>query len=116
MSQDEQPQPYQRNALLPAFIALAMLIVCVAFVGTFWVTVFHYIIATLALIVAWFAVQARHWWWVPVFIAIAVLWNPVYPFGFSDFFWIIARSIAGSAFLISGVLIKQPRNPLPINS
>ena len=109
MNQKQQTPSYQRNALLPGFIALAVLIVGVAFVGTDWFTVFCYIIAILALIVAWFAVQARHWWWVPVLLAIAVLWNPVYPFGFSGIFWILAQPIAGSVFLIAGALIKQPR-------
>ena len=42
-------------------------------------------------------------------LAIAVLWNPVYPFGFSGIFWILAQPIAGSVFLIAGALIKQPR-------
>ena len=109
MSQNQQPSSYQRNALLPGFIALAILIVAVAFIGTDWFTVFRFIIAILALIVAWFAVQARHWWWVPVFVAIAVLWNPVYPFNFSGIFWILAQPIAGSVFLIAGALIKKPR-------
>ena len=107
MSQKHQPPSYQRSALLPAFIALATLIIGVAFVGTDWFTVFRFVVATLALIVAWFAVQARQWWWVPVFGAIAVLWNPVYPFDFSGIFWILAQPIAGSVFLIAGVLIKQ---------
>ncbi|KAB1641425.1 DUF6804 family protein [Gulosibacter chungangensis] len=109
MNQKQQTPSYQRNALLPGFIALAVLIVGVAFVGTDWFTVFRCIIAILALIVTWFAVQARHWWWVPVLLAIAVLWNPVYPFGFSGIFWILAQPIAGSVFLIAGALIKQPR-------
>ena len=109
MSHKQQPPSYQRNALLPGFIALALLIVAVAFIGTDWFTVFRFIIAILALIVAWFAVQARHWWWVPVFVAIAVLWNPVYPFNFSGIFWILAQPIAGSVFLIAGALIKKPR-------
>ena len=52
MSQKQQPPSYQRNALLPGFIALAILIVAVAFIGTDWFTVFRFIIAILALIVA----------------------------------------------------------------
>lgn len=115
MSQKQQPQAYQRNALLPGFIALAILIVAVAFIGTDWFSIFRFIVAILALIVAWFAVQARHWWWVPVFVAIAVLWNPVYPFNFSGIFWILAQPLAGSTFLIAGALIRLPRNPSPKN-
>ncbi len=109
MTQKQQAPSYQRNALLPGFIALATLIVAVAFVGSDWFTVFRFVVSILALIVAWFAVQARHWWWVPVFVAIAVLWNPVYPFPFSGIFWILAQPIAGSTFLLAGILIRKPR-------
>ncbi len=113
MSQKQQPSSFQRNALLPGFIALAILILAAAFIGTDWFTVFRYITAILALIVTWFAVQARQWWWVLVFVAVAVLWNPVYPFSFSGIVWILAQPIAGSVFLIAGVLIRQPRTPSP---
>lgn len=109
MTQRQQAPSYQRNALLPGFIALATLIVAVAFVGSDWFTVFRFVVSILALIVAWFAVQARHWWWVPVFVAIAVLWNPVCPFPFSGIFWILAQPIAGSTFLLAGILIRKPR-------
>ena len=63
----------------------------------------------LAVIVLWFAVQARQWWWVPVFAAIAVIWNPVFPFPFSGPVWIAAQPAAAIVFLVAGATIKTPR-------
>lgn len=115
MNQKQQTSSVQRNALLPGFIALATLIVGTAFAGTDSFIIFRFIISILALVVAWFATRARHWWWLPVFVAIAVLWNPAYPFGFNGVFWVLAQPIAGSLFLIAGALITQSRVPALTN-
>lgn len=100
---------YQRNALAPSILAAAVL-----FSGPFllsvWPVVLLYAVSILALIVLWFAVQARQWWWIPVMAAIAVLWNPVFPFPFSGPGWLIAQPIAAVVFLVAGVMIKSPRN------
>ena len=78
----EQSQ-YQRNALAPAILAAAACLAGIALVGHEYYQVVRYIIAILAVIIGWFALQARQWWWVPVMLAIAILWNPLYPFEFS---------------------------------
>lgn len=109
MSKASNISPYQRNALLPGLIAAATLMLAAAFVGTSWFTIIQFIVTILALIVAWFSVQARHWWWVPVFVAIAVLWNPAYPFPFNGIIWTLAQPVAASTFIIAGALIKKPR-------
>ncbi|RGE21464.1 DUF6804 family protein [Leucobacter sp. wl10] len=100
---------YQRNALLPGLIAAAILMLAAALVGTAWFTIVQFLVAILALIVTWFAVQARQWWWLPVFIAIAVLWNPVLPLPFSGLIWMIAQPLAATVFLVAGALIRQRR-------
>ena len=103
------PSTYQRNALAPAMIAAAMLFVAPALLGGAWSAVVLFVVSILALIVAWFAVQARQWWWAPVFVAIAVVWNPVLPFAFEGPVWTAAQPVAAVVFLVAGALIKVVR-------
>lgn len=99
---------YQRNALAPSILAAAVL-----FSGPFllsvWPVALLYAVSILALIIAWFAAQARQWWWIPVFVVIAVLWNPVFPFPFSGPLWLIAQPAAGVVFIAAGALMRTPR-------
>lgn len=103
------PAPFQRNALAPGLIAAAMLFVAPLLMGGDWFLLVRFVTAILALIVAWFAVRARQWWWVPVFAAIAVIWNPVFPFPFSGPVWTAAQPAAAVVFLVAGALIKVTR-------
>ena len=66
------PSTYQRNALAPSLIAAATLFVSPALLGGPWNTVVLFLVSILALIVGWFGIQAKQWWWAPVFVAIAV--------------------------------------------
>ncbi len=74
-----------------------------------WSLAVLFVTAILAVIVGWFAIQARQWWWAPVFAAIAVLWNPVFPFPFTGPIWIAAQPGAAIAFLVAGALIRIER-------
>ncbi|WP_429977585.1 DUF6804 family protein [Microbacterium sp. NRRL B-14842] len=74
------PSTYQRNALAPSLVAAAILFLAPALFQANWAPLVLFIASIFGLIVGWFALQARHWWWIPVFLAIAVLWNPVMPF------------------------------------
>ena len=100
---------YQRNALAPGILGAVVLLFAPFAVDTEWFTLVQYLVAILAAIVAWFALQARHWWWLVVFVPIVVLWNPVWPFDFSGQLWLAAQFIAAAAFLLAGVLIRSPR-------
>lgn len=100
--------PFQRNALAPGLLAAAVLFaspLLIAWIGT----AFLFIVAILALIVAWFAFQARQWWWTIVFVAIAVVWNPIVTFAFSGPWWYAANIVAAIAFITAGALIKNER-------
>lgn len=108
MSAADAP-PSQRNALAPGLIAAAALFVAPALIGGEWFTAVLFIVAILAAIVAWFAIQARQWWWAPVFAAIAVIWNPVLPFSFTGPLWTAAQPAAAVVFLVAGALIKVAR-------
>ena len=101
--------PVQRNALAPGLIAALALLVGAAVMDGGGFTIVRFLVSTLALIVAWFAIQARHWWWVPVFVAIAVVWNPIMPLPFEGQWWQGAQFAAALAFIVAGVLIKVPR-------
>lgn len=103
------PKSVQRNALAPGLLATLVLLIGIAAIGGGAFTIVQFIVAILALIVASFAVQARHWWWVPVFVAVAVVWNPVLPLDLPEQWWIGAHYLAVLAFVLAGLLIKIPR-------
>lgn len=103
------PSTYQRNALAPSLVAAAILFLAPVLFQANWAPLVLFIASIFGLIVAWFALQARHWWWIPVFLAIAVLWNPVMPFPFSGVVWTTAQHIAAVVFLAAGATIKVIR-------
>ncbi|TPW76619.1 hypothetical protein FJ657_09440 [Schumannella soli] len=87
-------------------IAALVLIAGSLLVGTDGFTWIRYAAAILALIVGWFALQAKHWWWIPVMLAIAVIWNPVYPFAFTGQLWMGAQYLAAIVFIAAGLTIR----------
>ncbi|MEW2012755.1 MULTISPECIES: DUF6804 family protein [Microbacterium] len=103
------PSTYQRNALAPALIAAAVLFLAPTLQDSDWFAIVRFVVAILAAIAAWFAFQARQWWWIPVLATIVVLWNPILPFPFSGPVWSAAQPVAAVAFLIAGSLIKVRR-------
>jgi hypothetical protein len=99
----------QRNALAPGLLAAIALFVSPLFTEGLGATIVLFVVAILALIVAWFAWQARQWWWTVVFVAVAVVWNPIFPFGFTGPVWIAAQIVAAVTFIAAGALIKNER-------
>lgn len=99
----------QRNALAPGLLAAIALFLSPLFPEGIGATIILFLIAIFALIVAWFAWQARQWWWTVVFVAIAVIWNPVFPFGFAGPIWTGAQFVAALLFIAAGVLVKNER-------
>ena len=108
-SRAQPPVPFQRNALAPGLLVAIVLFLAPVLLQTSWAAVVLYVTAIGALIVAWFALQAHQWWWTVVFVAVAVLWNPVVPFAFEGPVWTAAQFAAAVAFLVAGALIKSPR-------
>lgn len=100
---------YQRNALAPGILAAIACIAGIALIGHEYYTAIRFIVAILAVIIGWFAIQARQWWWAPVMLAIAVVWNPLYPFEFSGEWWTGAHIVAAAVFLTAGAMIRSPR-------
>lgn len=78
----------------------------IALLGSEAFLVVRFVVAIFALICGWFAIQARHWWWLPLLGVVAVLWNPVYPFAFSGTWWQSAQFAAAVLFLLVGAFVK----------
>lgn len=109
MAKEKTPAPFQRNALAPGLVAAVTLFLAPLLLESWWFTIVLFLASILAIIVAWFAIQARHWWWVPVFAAIAVVWNPVLPLPLTGPFWVAAQPAAAVVFLVAGALIRTER-------
>ena len=109
METDRYGPSFQRNALAPGILLAIALVVGTMLLDSDWYETLRFVIAVLALIVAWFALQARHWWWIPVLLVIAIAWNPVLPFDLAGQAWALAHLAAALVSLVAAVLIKAPR-------
>lgn len=99
---------FMRPALAPGILAAIVLLAGAALVENSWFVVVHYAVSILSVIVAYFAVQAKRYWWLAAFVPIAVLWNPVFVLPLSGPGWFSAQLIAPIVFVAAGVLIKVP--------
>ncbi|HEU0205783.1 MAG TPA: DUF6804 family protein [Pseudolysinimonas sp.] len=98
----------RRLALAPGLLAAIVLIAGFALIEGAGFIIIRYLVAILALIVGYFAFQAKQWWWMPLLLAIAVIWNPVIPLGFSGISWYGAQYVAIVVFLLTAIFIKVP--------
>ena len=98
----------QRNALAPGIIGAVALLLGVLVIGGDAFTIVRFIVAILALIVAWFAIRARHWWWAPLLVVVAVVWNPVVPIELEGELWLGAQYVGMLLFIVAGIWITTP--------
>jgi hypothetical protein len=111
-SRDRYGRPaFRRTALAPGLLASIALLVGVVLIEGDGFIVIRFVVSILALIVAVFAFQARHWWWIPVMLAVAVVWNPVFPLDISGPWWLGAQYVAILVFVLAGIFIKVPYKP-----
>jgi len=106
------PTPeFRRTALAPGLLAAIVVLAGLALLdnpdGYLFI---RFPVSILALIICVFAYQAKHWWWLPILIAIAVLWNPVWPLPLSGQIWVALQFVAALMFIIAGLTIRV-RNP-----
>lgn len=99
---------FRRLALAPGLLAAVALFVGILLIDSEAFIVFRYIVSILALIILVFAYQAKHWWWLPIMLAIAVVWNPVFPLDIHGALWVGAQYVGVLVFVLAGVLIKVP--------
>lgn len=97
-------------ALAPGLLGAIVAIVGVSAIGHELFIVVSFVISLLALIVGWYAVQSRHWWWLPLPPAIAVVWNPVYPLTLAEEVWQLLQYVADAGFIVTGLPIREPEN------
>lgn len=97
-----------RPALLPGLLGAIATVIAIFLLGSDLYFAVRFIISILACIIAVFAVQGRAWWWLPVLVAIVVLWNPVVPFEFQGPLWSAAHILAAGALLAVGLFLKVP--------
>lgn len=99
---------FTRPALAPGILAAIVLMAGVAFMDNSWFIAVHFAVTILAVIIAWFAIQARQYLWLIVLVPIIVLWNPVFPLPLSGDGWFAAQLIAAIPFVAAGVMIRVP--------
>lgn len=99
---------FRRTGLAPGLLGAIVLLVGVALIDGDGFIVIRYVVSILALVIGVFAFQARHWWWMPFLLIVAVVWNPVYPLDISGPWWVAAQYIGILIFVLSGVFIKVP--------
>lgn len=99
---------FRRTALAPGLLAAIVLIAGFALIEGSGFIIIRYVVAIFALIVGWFALQAKQWWWIPLLLAIAVIWNPVVPFGFHGIYWYGAQYAAVVVFVLVAIFVKVP--------
>lgn len=101
------PTPeFRRVALAPAILATVALLAGVAAIGGDLYLLIRFVVSILALIVAVFAWQAKHLWWMLVLVPIAVVWNPVVPIELSRDVLLAAHYVAALVFIAAGILIR----------
>jgi hypothetical protein len=100
--------PVRRTALAPGILAAIVLIAGFALIGGGSFIIIKYVVAILALIVGWFAIQAKQWWWLPLLLAIVVVWNPIFPFPFHGQYWFGAQYAAVLVFILVAIFVKVP--------
>jgi hypothetical protein len=107
MSTQRYPtKQYRRTALLPGLLGAVACLAGLAAVGGGIFTLIQYLVSILAAIVIVFAFQARHWWWLPLFAAVVVAFNPVFPFTFANLVWTYLLYGATVLFIAAAVLVR----------
>jgi hypothetical protein len=105
--------PVRRPAIAAGILGAIVLLAGTFLVGTDAFLYIRYAAAILALITIVLLVQVKRFGWIAPLAAVAVLWNPVYPFGFSGQFWVMAQYLAAAVFILTAVLVKVPDENAP---
>jgi hypothetical protein len=101
----------QRNALVPGILGAIALIISPLplFAEGLGRTIVLFVVAILALIVAWYSLQAAQWWWTIVLVAVAIIWNPIFPLTLEPWMWLTGSIIGALVFVTAGAVVKNER-------
>ncbi|MFD1715255.1 DUF6804 family protein [Amnibacterium flavum] len=102
-----------RPAFLPAILCATALIAGIFVLGSDGYLIVRFAVAILALIVAVIAMQNTAWPWALPAVAVAIIWNPIYPFDFSGTLWAGAHVLAAAALLAIALLFRAPVDSAP---
>ncbi|GGF02474.1 DUF6804 family protein [Mycetocola zhadangensis] len=111
MAKRQAEPTFSRPALAPGILAAIVLMAGVGFMDNSWFIAVHFVVTILAVIIGWFAIQAKQYWWLVALIPIIVLWNPVLPLPLAGDGWFAAQLIAAIPFVAAGVMIRVPVEP-----
>ena len=106
MTQTQSPRG--RPTLLPAVLCATALVAGIFVLGSDGYLIIRFAVSILALVVAVIATQNDKWPWALPAVAIAILWNPVYPFDFSGPLWLGGHVIAAAAMLAIALYLRAP--------
>ena len=104
---------YRRLALAPAVLAAMALGAGYPLVDTDAYLYIRFAVAIFAVIVGYFAVQAKQWWWAVPMAAIVVIWNPMFPLDLERVWWLVLQTVAIVVLVTAGSVIKTPVEPIP---
>lgn len=99
---------FTRVALAPGLLGAIVLLAGLAVIGGPWFILVRYVVSILALILCVFAGQARAWWWYPPLVALAVLFNPVWPIAVDAPILRLLHLAGAVCFVAAGITIKVP--------
>ena len=102
------PPELIRPGFPPGVLGAIVLLAGLAVIGGEFFVYVQYAACILALIMTVFAVQGRKWLWLLPLIAIAVVWNPVWPLRLADDLWSSLHLLGCAAFIGVGVFMRTP--------
>jgi hypothetical protein len=107
-----RPKPRTPELIRPGFppglLGAIVLIAGLAVIGGELFVYVQYATCILASIMAVFAVQGRKWLWLLPLLAVAVVWNPIWPLQLADDLWSSLHLLGCAAFIGVGVFMRTP--------
>lgn len=116
MATKKQQQPqYIRPGIVPGLAGVIAMFIGMGVYGSEWYITVLFAISILAAIMAvfsWQSINSKKWIFLPLFVAIAVFWNPIYRLtdGFTPGiqWWMLVQTFAAAIFFLGGFMIKTP--------
>ncbi len=97
-----------RPGLLPGILGAVAAMAGLMLLGSDTYLIVRFAVSILALIIAVYAFQGRKWLWLLPLLAIAVVWNPVFPLEFAGTMWRAAHVLVAGMLLAIGVFLRVP--------